>query len=150
LTSRTYEPIEELMMSLYISTFLSQLRHVVHLRLGQPRGFDKQHPAPPETRNLLLSTLPEADLVVKTESQAYIYEFTVWRPHTKLGQLRYYRTLLPSTPGYTDLSEEEVNLIIVTAQNDPQVDAMAKRDGVEVVYFSTPELDRKLAERRGG
>jgi hypothetical protein len=148
--SRSYEPIEELMMSLYINQFLSQIRHVVHLRLGQPKGYDKKNPAPPEVRNLLLSTLPEADLVVKTESQAYIYEFTVWRPHTKLGQLRYYRSLLPATPGYTDLTEADVNMIIVTAQKDDTVESFAKSQGVEVVYFTTPELDQKLSLRRGG
>jgi hypothetical protein len=137
-------------MSLYRDQFLSQVSTVVHLRLGQPSGYSKEQLAPSDVRNLYLSTLPEADLVTRTDSQAWIYEFTVWRPHIKLGQIRYYRTLLPMTPGYTDLEESAVTLVIVTAQQDPRFDAMAKRDGIEVVYFTTPELETVLATRRGG
>jgi hypothetical protein len=147
--SKQYEPAEELMMSQFIAQELSNFKTHVHLRLGQPKGFSRSVPAPEETRQLHLSTLPEADLVVRTEKTAAIYEFAVWKPATKLGQLLFYQSLLPSTPGFTDIPQDKIDLYLVTGEMDPQLASTADVYKVRVVKFTTPELEATLRDRHG-
>ncbi len=147
--TKEYEPAEELMMSQFIAENLSNFKTFAHLRLGQPAGYSRSVPAPEDVRNLHLPTLPEADLVVRTQTTAAIYEFTVWKPSTKLGQLLFYKSLLPATPGFTDILEGNIQLYLVTGEIDPQLRMTATAYQVRVVHYTTPELEKTLEERHG-
>jgi hypothetical protein len=147
--TKEYEPAEELMMSQFIAQELTNFKTYTHLRLGQPQGFSRSVPAPEATRQLHLSTLPEADLVVRTEKTAAIYEFTVWKPATKLGQLLFYKSLLPSTPGFGDIEEKNIDLYLVTGEPDANLQKMAEGYNVRIVRFTTPELEQTLRDRHG-
>ena len=121
-----------------------------HVRLGQPRGTPPGTFASAEERALLISTLPEADLVRRVDGGAEIVEFIVWRPQETIGQILYYRPLLPLTPGYEDLIVEQVALRIVTGLGDPRVADFARGLGMAVEVFRPAWLEQALARRRGG
>jgi len=144
------EQVEELLLSRYVAANLQGMDTFVHLRVGQPRGYTLESPAPPDVRQLYLSTLPEADLVVRGPTSAQIYEFGIWRPQAKLGQLLVYGELLLSTPGFEHLSDVDVTLYLVQPQADPQLDEIANRFNVGYIVFPDPEVLQKIAERRGG
>jgi hypothetical protein len=144
------EPVEELLLSRYIAANLEGLDTYVHLRLGQPRGYTLEKPAPPAVRQLFLSTLPEADLVVKGPTSARIYEFGIWRPQAKLGQLLVYGELLRSTPGFESLQDTDISLYLVQPQEDPQIEEIAHRFDVGYITFPDEDVLQKIAERRGG
>ncbi len=145
-----YEPVEELLMSRYIVGRLPAQHTFVHLRLGQPSGYSRQNMAPRATRQLYLSTLPEADLVTRTLDSAKIYEFGIWYPNKKISQLLTYRELLPDTPGFEDLEDTQIQLRLVTAQDQQGVGAAANKMGIEYEIYPEPQVLSKLAERRGG
>ncbi len=138
-------------MSRYIhDRGIDQLDHVVHLRVGQPRGYSRLNPAPEETRRFFLSELKEADLVVRNKTAAAIYEFTVHRPQNKLSQLLLYHQLLPDTPGYMDLDYTNIYLKLVSALEDSDIRKLAQGMSIDYVVFPDPEVLRKIAVRRGG
>ncbi len=137
-------------MSQYIDRRLPRIHSWVHLRLGQPTGFSKENPAPREERQLKLSTLKEADLVTRTTDQAMILEFSVFDPLKKLSQLLGYRDLLPSTPGFEDIGEPAIRLTLVTPHPNGSTIQTAAKYGITVESFTTPEIDQKIAARRGG
>jgi len=144
------EPVEELLLSRYIALNLAGAETYVHLRVGQPKGYTKEKPAPPDVRQLYLSTLPEADLVVRGPTSADVYEFGIWRPQAKLGQLLVYGELLQSTPGFEALRDTEIALYLVQPQEDPQLEEIAQRFDVGYIVFPDPDVLAKIAERRGG
>jgi len=149
LTNGTNDQIEEGMLARYVGDRLKGIHTFVHLRLGQPRGFSRDNPATRETRALYLSTLPEADLVTRTLDTATIYEFTIWKPSAKLGQLQLYRDLLPETPGFEDIDAAAVKMVLVTGQNDGNITRSANTLGITVEYYLPPDIAAKVAARRG-
>jgi len=142
--------VEELLLSKYVMANLQNRESYAHLRVGQPKGFTYEQPAPQNVRQLYLSTLPEADLVVRDPSSATIYEFGIWRPQTKLGQLLVYKELLRLTPGFRDLKEESIRMVLVQPQEDPVIEAIAKKYQVGYEVFPDPDVLYKIAARRGG
>ena len=144
------EPVEELLLSHYIAAKLQYTDTYTHLRLGQPKGYTKENPAPRDVRQLMLSTLPEADLVVRTSTGVTIYEFGIWRPQTKLGQLLVYQELLTMTPEFFDVDANTIQLVLVQPLEDPQIEKIAQRFGVSYQVFPDPEVLQKIADRRGG
>lgn len=143
------EPLEERMMSEFVAERFPGIPTSVHLRVGWPNSVDPKQPGALEERQLKLSTLPEADLVVRTEELATIYEFKIRREQEALGKLLLYRELLLSTPGYEDLKEENVALVIVTGREDPRVTAMAAKLGILEIPYRRDWLTKALAERTG-
>jgi len=150
LSSRTYEPVEELLMSQYIDRVLPRIHTFVHLRLGQPTGFSRENPAPREERQLKLSTLKEADLVTRTLDTATIYEFSVFDPLKKLSQLLGYQDLLPATPGFEDLTAPRIQLKLIAPHPNGSTIQTALKYGIQLDPFTSPEVDQKIAARRGG
>ena len=144
------EPVEEELLSLYLAEHRDLPNPVTHLRLGQPRGFSKSNPAGAQQRRLFLSTLPEADLVTRDRATATIYEFAIWRPQTKVGQLIVYGKLLPETPGYFDLSEDQVELVLVNAEVNSRVKEIAAEMLIDYELFQPKSVLEKVAARRGG
>lgn len=144
------EPVEEELLSMFLAAHPELPNPVTHLRLGQPRGYSGANRAPDDLRRLFLSTLPEADLVTLDTTGATIYEFAIWRPQNKLGQLLIYGKLLPETPGYFGLSEDQVRLVLVNAQADPRIKEIAAEMLVDYELFQPPEILAKVALRRGG
>ena len=144
------EPVEELLLSRYVASRLQHTDTYTHLRLGQPKGYTLENPAPRDVRQLLLSTLPEADLVVRGSGGAEIFEFAIWRPQAKLGQLLIYAELLRATPEFTDLKEENIHLRLVQPLEDHQIARIAAKYQVNYETFPDPEVLEKIAARRGG
>ena len=144
------DQIEEEMLATYVMERFKGRIVSPHLRLGQPRGFTRERPAPEELRRLHMSELPEADLVYRDGDKAAIYEFAIWKPSMKLGQLLIYKTLLPSTPGFYDVDPTNVSLVLVNGQRDDQVANAAISYGVGYEIFLPANVARKVAERRGG
>jgi hypothetical protein len=144
------EPVEELLLSHYVAARLQYTDTYTHLRLGQPKGYTLENPAPRDVRQLMLSTLPEADLVVRAPSGATIFEFAIWRPQAKLGQLLIYAELLRATPDFMDLKEEDIHLVLVQPQEDSQIEKIAAKYEVAYDVFPDPEVLQKIADRRGG
>ena len=145
----TGEPLEERMMSEFVAERFPGQTTWVHLRVGWPNSVDPQQPGALEERQLKLSTLPEADLVVRNESSAAIYEFKIRREQEALGKLLLYRELLLQTPGYEDLTEDDIVLVIVTGREDPRVTAMAAKLGIQEIPYKKDWLTKALAERTG-
>jgi len=144
------EPVEELLLSKYIAARLRYTDTYTHLRLGQPRGYTLEKPAPDDIRQLMLSTLPEADLVVRTPGGVTIYEFGIWRPQAKLGQLLVYAELLRATPGFMNVKDTDIHLVLVQPQEDPEIERIAAKYEVGYDVFPDPEVLQKIADRRGG
>ncbi len=143
------EMVEERMMAEWAAANLPPGSYTTHLRLGQPAGTPPGQMATEEERALKKMTLPEADLVERMGPRVTIYEFAVWRPQAKLGQLLFYSTQLPLTPGYEDVDPEEIRLRIVTAVVEPRFREMAGAIGLEVILYRPPWLEGILASRRG-
>jgi hypothetical protein len=144
------EPVEELLLSRYVATRLRYTETYTHLRLGQPKGYTLANPAPDNIRQLMLSTLPEADLVVRTPAGVTIYEFGIWRPQAKLGQLLVYAELLRATPGFMNVKQEDIHLTLVQPQEDPEIERIAATYQVSYDVYPDPEVLQKIADRRGG
>ena len=144
------DQIEEEMLATYVMQRFPGRVVNPHLRLGQPQGYTRERPAPDETRRLFMSTLPEADLVVRDSNHAFIYEFAIWKPSMKLGQLLIYKTLLPSTPSFYDIDPTNISLVLVNGQNDNQIREAAAAYNVAYEVFLPQNVARKVAERRGG
>jgi len=149
LTDGTNDQIEEAMLSRYVSERLKGIATFVHLRLGQPAGYTREKPASREERSLYLSTLSEADLVTRTLDTATIYEFTIWKPTAKLGQLLHYRSLLPDTPGFDDLTADRVKMVLVSGQFSADVVNTGATYGVKFELYLPTDIAAKVAERRG-
>ena len=150
MTNGTNDQIEEAMLARFIAERLKGVATFVHLRLGQPANYNRENPAPRAVRSLYLSTLAEADLVTHTLDAATIYEFTIWKPTAKLGQLLHYRQLLPATPGFEDVSEDRVKMVLVSGQYVADVAQTARIQGIEFITYLPADIAVKVAERRGG
>src|SRR5712692_5648960 len=144
------DQIEEEMLATYVMERFKGRIVSPHLRLGQPRGFTRERPAPEELRRLHMSELPEADLVYRDGNHAFIYEFAIWKPSMKLGQLLIYKTLLPSTPSFYDIDPTNISLVLVNGQNDNQIREAAAAYNVAYEVFLPPNVAAKVAARRGG
>ena len=120
-----------------------------HVRLGQARGSPRPGQTPAEHRALMLMTLPEADLVALNGKVATIVEFIVWRPHEAIGQILFYRSLLPATPGYEDVLPENVTLKIVSGLEDLTFRTFANSLGISFEVYRPEWLSSALAARRG-
>ena len=143
------EPTEERMMAEWAASRLPPGAYRFHVRLGLVRGESPGILMPAEERAFRLITLPEADLVVRAPgtTTALVVEFVVWRPQETLGQLLFYLELLPTTPGYEDVTD--VRGRIVTGVDEPRFREVVLRYGLEYEVFRPAWLDRALAQRRG-
>jgi hypothetical protein len=141
--------VEERMLSEYVAENLQGVETVTHLRVGAPPGLDPSSPGYEMERRFYLPALPEADLVYREGSTVWILEFGVWRPQTKLGQLQLYGQLLPETPGYLDVTPDQIRLRIVVGREEPMVSRVAGLQGVDVEVWIKPWLLEILAERTG-
>ena len=143
------EPIEERMMAEYLAATYAPGTYVAHVRLGQPRGTPPGTTASAEERALKLMTLPEADAIVRFPDHVEVLEFIVWRPQETIGQLLYYLGLVPSTPGYADVTPDRVRGMIVSGLEDQRVSDLAARLGLGFEVYRPPWLLEALAARRG-
>ncbi len=145
-----YTHLEERMLGEYVSRFLGGKKVATHVRLGWPRGVDRTAPDAYVMRQMFLSTLVEADLVVRQDPGAVVYEFTVYRPQNKIAQLQLYRKLLPDTPGYEDLTIDRVGMKLVTGLPLESLESIATDAGIAIETYAPAWLLAKVAERRGG
>lgn len=143
------DQIEEALLADYVATKVRGKPYDTHLRLGWPPDVDRASPDALRQRNYRLPALPAADLVVREDGGARIYEFSIWRPITKVGQLLGYRILLPETPGYADLRVDAVMMRIVVGVDDYFGTRVAKYYGVELEEYLPPEIAAMITARRG-
>jgi len=138
------------MLAEYAAERLQGVAYATHLRLGMPVGLTRDKPNWRSERQYHLATLPEADLVWRTDEGAVIAEFAVWNPIMKVGQLLLYRALLPSTPGYEDLKRTQITCLLVLGRAYPLAEAEAGRRHIKLDRYAPEWLRAELATRRGG
>ncbi len=88
--------------------------------------------------------------MTRTLDRARVYEFTIWKPSAKIGQLLLYKGLIPATPGFEDLTPDRVDLTLVSGQNSLDVLQFATRSGIQFEFYLPSVVAAKVAERRGG
>ncbi len=143
------EQIEERMRAEYLATFHPRDPYETNVHLGWPPEVDRNAPDALKKRAEYMVALLKADAVVRIPGGAIVYEFAVWRPQAKVGQLLVYWQLLPQTPGYEDLDYSEIHPVIVIGVDDPHARELAKRVGIEVKEYRPPWLEAALTARRG-
>lgn len=143
------EPIEERMLAEWVAANLEPGTYAIHLRLGQPATVPPGETASAEERALHLVSLPTADVVGLEGGDVVVTEFIIWRPQETVGQLLYYASLIPTTPGYAGVAPERIRKRIVTGLTDPRFLAWARSLGIEVVEYRPAWLEKALARRRG-
>lgn len=89
-----------------------------------------------------------ADAVILDRDRVTIAEFKIRTAATAIGQLLLYRQLLPETPELTEHAWKPVNLLLVTAQADPEVAAFARSHGIRLELYRPQWIINYLRELR--
>ena len=141
------EPIEERMMAEWAAANLTPGTWTSHVDVGRPRELPASALSEAQRSRLAKLLLPQADLVVRTpgSTEATIIEFVVWRPTETLGQLLFYGSRLPLTPGYEDLTA--VHLRIVSGVEQAEFREMAEALGIGLEVYRPAWLLEALAAR---
>lgn len=77
-----------------------------------------------------------ADAIVIRATDIIIIEGKIRLGPGVISQIKLYEQLLPKTPRFFEFKELPIRLIILTAMRDPEVEALAASEGIEVVVFS--------------
>lgn len=142
-----HEPLEERMLAQYVKEKLRGKRTWVHLRLGMPPGIRIGDPNWQWERRIKMPRLPEVDLVYEEGGIFYLVEFKISRFQAAAGQLLQYKQLLPQTPGFIGLTDEEIWPKIVFGRRDPMAEQFVRSLGIEVEHYEPNWLREAILAR---
>jgi len=85
-----------------------------------------------------------ADALVETPDTIYIVEAKVTKASVALGQLLYYKKLLPMSPWYGQLANKPIKLFLLLAVDDPTLRNLAAQDGIETDVYHPTWIDESM------
>src|SRR5437879_808695 len=138
------------MLAEWVRLNLTTADYRVHPRISGPNWIRDYGALDNPGARALVSTWPEADLIVRWPGRVEVVEFIVHRPQETVGQMLYYLFLLPGSVGYEDVLPDEVSGRIVSGLEAPHFREFVAFLGLAFELYQPPWLLEAIAKRRGG
>jgi hypothetical protein len=103
----------------------------------------------PEAQGYYIVGAKWADALVETENTIYLVEAKVTKASVAIGQLLYYRKLLPMSPWYPLLPRKPIKLFLLLAVDDPTLRRLAEEDGIETDVYKPDWLEEQMVGELG-
>lgn len=100
----------------------------------------------PDAFGIMKPTAPKVDAFIHTSPNLTLVEGKIDNESQALGQLLYYRFLVPRTPGYQHVDPMKIGLIIILVRDLPLLEEFAHSLGISVVKYC-PDWIRERATR---
>lgn len=134
--TRLWQPRETRLLSEWISQTFTEDTVMYRVRLGGPPSWaipSIEMGAPAE---IYMVYQRWADAIVIRKTDLIIVEAKIRLEPGVISQIKLYAQLLPKTAAFYKFKELPIRLIILAAMRDPEVEAMAASEGIELVVFS--------------
>jgi hypothetical protein len=85
------------------------------------------------------------DAVIEPPPTLVMIEAKMWDAAAALGRLMEYRLLLPATAQVAEWGPASIEMVLLTAQDDPIARVLCNRNGIRYVFWEPPWIDEFYA-----
>lgn len=134
--TRLWQPRETRLLSEWVSQTFTEDTVMYRVRLGGPPAWAQASIENGAPAGIYTVYQRWADAIIIRKTDLIIIEAKIRLEPGVISQIKLYERLLPKTAAFYKFRELPIRLIILAAMRDPEVEAMAASEGIEVVVFS--------------
>ena len=143
---RLWQPRETRLLSEWVASNYPEDRVIYRVRLGAYPDWAKTAISKGAPADIYKIYQRWADAIVIRDREIIIIEAKIKPDPGVISQILLYKKLLPKTPEFFEFKERPIHLIILMAVRDPEVEDMARDQGIEIAVYTPDWVIQYLRE----